>query len=148
MLFEGVCKNMSIEENKALAIQLTRASGQEAVDQLREVLSPDFMWHIPGPHPRTLNREQYIQGVEMGAQALSDQSITIEDVIAEGEKVVLRVTIRGTQTGKFLGVAPTGKQVEFTNVFIRRIVDGKIVEEWQSPDALSLLQQLGAFPSQ
>lgn len=137
---------MSIEENKALAIRLTQASGQEAVAQLRELLSPDFVWHIAGPPPRTLNREQYIQGVEMGAQALSDQSVTIEDAIAEGDKVVLRVTIRGTHTGQFMGVAPTGKQVVFTNVFIRRIVAGKIVEEWQSPDALGLLKQLGAFP--
>jgi predicted ester cyclase len=136
---------MSIEENKAIAIQITKAPNPETVAQLREVLSPDFVWHIVGPPSHTLNREAYIQGVEMGMQSLSQQEIAIEDVIAEGEKVVLRVTIRGTHTGTFLGVAPTGKQVTFTNIFIRRIVDGKIVEEWQSPDLLSLLQQLGAY---
>jgi predicted ester cyclase len=136
---------MSIEENKAIAIQITKAHTPGTASKLHEVLSPDFIWHIAGPPPRTLNREEYIQGVEMGMQCLSHQEITIEDVIAEGEKVVLRVKIRGTHTGTFLGVAPTGKQVEFTNIFIRRIVDGKIAEEWQSPDMLSLLQQRGTF---
>ena len=136
---------MSTERNKAIASQVTEAHNQGNMAQLREVLSPDFVWHI-ADLPHSLNREQYIQGVEMGRQAFSNLTLSIEELIAEGEKVVLRVIVRGRHTGPLQGIAPTGKQVEYTSIAIRRIVDGKIAEEWQTNDQLSLLQQLGVFP--
>lgn len=133
---------MSIEENKAIARQIAEPQN---IARLPEILSPDFVWHIAGlPHP--LNRESYIQGVEMGQQAFSDLKPTIEDLIAEGDKVVLRLTLRGRHTGEFAGIAPTGKQVEFTTVAILRIINNKIVEEWRTSDQWTLYQQLGASP--
>ena len=76
-----------------------------------------------------------------------DFQVTIEDLFAaEGEKVVLRFTFRGTHQGEFLGVAPTGKRVTMAGIDIFRIADGKIVELWGQEDVLGMMQQLGAIP--
>lgn len=82
----------------------------------------------------------------MARSAFANLTFTIEDLVAEGAKVVVRVVARGKHVGEYQGIAPTGRQVEFAGIAIRRIVDGKIVEEWQCIDQLSLLQQLGAIP--
>ena len=75
-----------------------------------------------------------------------DFQATIEDLFAEGDKVVLRFTFHGTHQGEFMGVAPTGKQVTMTGVEIFRIGDGKIVELWGQEDVLGMMQQIGAIP--
>ena len=75
-----------------------------------------------------------------------DLKFTVEDMIAEGDKVVARWTIRGTHEGTFLGVPPTGKQVTGKGVTIKRIAGGKVVEEWALIDLLGLMQQIGAIP--
>lgn len=76
-----------------------------------------------------------------------DGSHTIEDMIAEGDKVVVRVTGRGTHTGELMGIAPTGKQLMMTGIAIYRLEDEKIVERWAEHDLLSMMQQLGIIPS-
>ena len=68
-------------------------------------------------------------------------------MIAAGDKVVVRRTFRGTHKGEFIGVAPTGKEVTFTGVWITRLTGGKFEEQWVVFDALALLQQIGAIPS-
>lgn len=76
--------------------------------------------------------------------AFPDFTTTIEDVIAENDKVAERVTSRGTHKGDFQGIPPTGKSVVMAGISMFRIADGKIVENWAMPDQLGLLQQLGA----
>jgi predicted ester cyclase len=71
---------------------------------------------------------------------------TIDDAIAEGDKVVHRITGRGTHKGEWMGIAPTGKQVTVTANIIYRIASDKIVEEWFEYDVMALMQQLGAVP--
>jgi predicted ester cyclase len=68
-------------------------------------------------------------------------------VIGEGDKVVVRVTARGTHQGQLMGIVPTGKHVAVTGIGIYRIADGKVAEAWVNRDLLGLLQQLGAFPA-
>jgi steroid delta-isomerase-like uncharacterized protein len=81
--------------------------------------------------------------------AFPDMSATVEDVVAEGEKVVTRVTLRGTHQGEVEEFGPpTGRQVETQGITIHRIDGGKIVEEWNSWDNMSLMQQLGLVPEQ
>lgn len=77
--------------------------------------------------------------------AFPDVQMTIEDMIAEGDKVAVRYTFRGTQQGETQGIPPTGKYVNVPGIFICRCRDGKIVEEWDIWDDLGLLQQLGAI---
>jgi predicted ester cyclase len=78
--------------------------------------------------------------------AFPDLHFTIEDQIAEGDKVVNRVTARGTHLGDFRGIPPTGKQVTVAGITIDRIAGGKLVESWTSWDFLGILQQLGVVP--
>ena len=70
----------------------------------------------------------------------------IEDLIAEGDKVAVRQTWRGTHTGNFQGIPPTGKPVTFTSLEVYRVTGGKLAEEWVELDMLGLLQQLGVIP--
>jgi len=79
--------------------------------------------------------------------ALPDLRITLEDDVAEGDKVVSRWRAQGTHQGGLMDIAPTGNEVAFTGITIHRIEDGKIVEEWENWDALGLMQQIGAVPS-
>jgi steroid delta-isomerase-like uncharacterized protein len=133
------------EENKALARRSWELADNP--DILDEVYAPDVVWHNP---------DQDIQGIEEAKQfigmyktAFPDMSVTIEDVVAEGDKVVTRVTLRGTHQGEVEEFGPpTGKQVELKGLTMHRIEDGKIVEEWNSYDNLSLMQQLGLVPEQ
>jgi predicted ester cyclase len=78
--------------------------------------------------------------------AFPDFHITIEDIIAEGDKVVTRMLFHGRHQGPFFGIPPTGKYVEWCAIRIYRIADGKLVETWAMQDRLGLMQQLGAAP--
>ena len=75
-----------------------------------------------------------------------DVRITVEDQIAEGNKVVTRWTMKGTHKGEYEGVAPTEKQVTMTGIFIHQVEDGKLVDRWNQGDQLGLLQQIGGVP--
>lgn len=78
--------------------------------------------------------------------AFPDFRQTVEDMIVERDKVTLRMIGRDTHTGNFQGTPPTGKRFEITGIAMRRILGGKIVEEWANPDQLCLMQQIGAIP--
>lgn len=80
--------------------------------------------------------------------AFPDLHLTIDDMVAERDKVVARVRWTGTHQGDYRGIAPTGKQVTFTAITIYRIVGGKVVEVWEEGDSLGLMQQLGIIPTQ
>ena len=78
--------------------------------------------------------------------AFPNYELIAEDLIAEGDKVVVRSTFRGTHKGDLMGIAPTGKQVTMPSILIYRLVDDKIVEHWMQADALGMMQQLGVIP--
>ncbi len=136
---------MSAEENKALARRAWE--NIDDPDIIDEVYAPDVVWHEP---------DQDIQGTEQAKQfiamyktAFPDLNATVEDVIAEGDKVVTRVTLRGTHQGEIEEFGPpTGRQIESKGITISRIEGGKIVEDWDSYDNLSIMQQLGLAPEQ
>jgi steroid delta-isomerase-like uncharacterized protein len=137
--------SVSAEENKALA----RRSWEAAVnlDILDEVYAPDVVWHEPDRDLQGL--EQAKQYVTMYKTAFPDLQATVEDVIAEGDKVVTRYTVRGTHEGEIEEFGPpTGRQIAIEGITIHRIEGGKIVEEWEAYDNLSVLQQLGLAPEQ
>ena len=128
------------EENKALVRRLIKEVEKGNLDVVDEVLAPDFVDHdlLPDQVP---DREGYKRGLSEDRAALSNFDITIEDQIAEGDKVVTRFTWRGTHDqGKIMGMAPTGKKVEVTSIFIHRIAGGKVKEEWSASDTLERLR--------
>jgi steroid delta-isomerase-like uncharacterized protein len=131
------------EENKALARRSWESV--DAPDTLGEVYASDVVWHMPDQEVRGI--EEAKQFVDMFKSAFPDMQATVEDVVAEGDKAVTRVTLRGTHQGEVEEFGPpTGRQVEIEGITIHRIEDGKIAEEWNSYDNLSLLQQLGLAP--
>jgi steroid delta-isomerase-like uncharacterized protein len=100
---------------------------------------PTFPMPIRGP-------EGFKQWVMASRNAFADLQLDIEDLIAEGDKVVGRFVMRGTHTGALPGLPPTGKPVVVTGIFIRHFENGKYVEGWDQADALTMLQQLGVIP--
>jgi steroid delta-isomerase-like uncharacterized protein len=138
-------KSFMSEENKALARRAWELADNP--DILEEVYAPDVVWHEPDQEIRGL--EQAKKFVSAYKTAFPDMKITVEDVIAEGDKVVCRVTLRGTHQGETEEFGPpTGRQIEGAGITISRIEGGKIVEDWDSYDNLTTLQQLGLAPEQ
>lgn len=135
---------MSIEQNKALARRIPEEffnKGNPAL--LDEICAPNFILHgAPGP-----GTEPVKGMLAMFRTGLPDVKMTIEDIIAEGDKVVFRVTVQGTHQGEFRGIPPTGKQVTITGIQIWRIADDKIAEGWFNRDDLGLMRQLGVIPA-
>ena len=136
---------MTTEQNKAIAHRFFEALGANDQAALNELLVPDFVAHHSGTLG-PLNRAALLQGISMISAAFSDNHYTIEDQIAEGDRVTTRVTWQATHTGDFQGYPPTGKQIEVGGIAIERHKDGKIVERWLNYDQLGVMQQLGLIP--
>jgi len=136
---------MSTEENKALARRGYEALNQRNWAAFAELVTPDLVLHNASLTIQGL--EAYKQFVSMYFTAFPDLRFTIEDMIAEGDTVVVRQTARGTHQGNLMGIPPTGKQTSVTGINILRFANGKGVEEWFNGDDLGLLQQLGVIPS-
>lgn len=133
---------MSVEENKQIVRRYQEIYNSNNLDSLDEVVSenlltPRIMPGIPSG----------IEGAKAAHKIMltgfPDYQTVIDDLIAEGDKVVARITMSGTHTGNFMGIPATGKRVEFTGIYIARIAGGKIVEHWGEEDGVSLLTQLG-----
>ena len=84
--------------------------------------------------------------VTMFRTAFPDLQVTVDDLIAEGDKVVARITAKGTHKGEFMGTPATNKQISMQEIHICRIAGGKIVEHWGLEDSLGMMQQLGMIP--
>jgi predicted ester cyclase len=143
---------MSTEDNKALVRRFYDGLNLNDVAIVDELCTPDFVLHDPaGPggwHAGGINsREEYKQYLSGFFASLPGQ-FTIDDMIAEGDKVVARWTYRGTHQGQWRGVSPTGKEVTFTATTTSRFVDGKLAESWQNVDNLGVVRQLGLYPAQ
>jgi len=139
---------MSVEENKAIVHRFMEEVVRKGnLVSANEIFAADFVYHPPPSGLPTRGPEAIIQRVTTIRTAFPDIQYTVEDEIAEGDKVVHRLTGRGTHRGEFLGIPPTGKQVTWTVMAIYRIADGKIAERWLNVDDLGIMQQLGAIPS-
>ena len=130
------------EENKAIARRFWEEAWAGNLDVVDEIYATDFVFHSANT-----GDERGLEGVKRRITTyrtpFPDLQVIVEDQIAEGDKVVTRVTWRGTHQGEFMGIAPTGKQVEWSGVVIQRIAGGKIVERWGAVSVLGLQQQFG-----
>ncbi len=138
---------MSTEENKNLIRRFyEEVFNEKHLAALDAFYAPDHVDHTLPPGLPT-SPDGTRQAIAMTLAALPDLHITIEDMIAEGDKVVTRFTTHGTQQGAFGSIPPTGKRVAITTIEITRVADGKIVEDWGLDDRLGMLQQLGLVPA-
>jgi len=134
---------MSTEENKALARRVyEEVMNQRNLAVLDEPYVPDFVYH--GTSRTIQGVEAFKQAAKLYFTAFPDLHLTIEDLIAEGDRVVVRFTYRATHQGDFMGIPATGKQVVVPGIGIMRIVNGKVLEEWVNQDPLP---QLGVVPT-
>jgi len=137
------------EENKVLTrrswVIVSEGNLDTLEDALAEVYARDIVLHEPDEDIHGI--EGLKQFVSMIRSAIPDLRITLEDDIAEGDKVVSRLRAQGTHQGELMGIAPTSNELMITGITIHRIEEGKIVEEWENWDALGLMQQIGAVPS-
>lgn len=134
---------MSTEQNKILMRRFLEASVDSDETAFKALLAPDLVAHIPGG---PANREAFVQHNYRYVAAFSDRQYEVEDLIAEGDKVVARVIWRVTHTGAFMGLPPTGKQLAVSAIITERFREGKSVEHWSLFDSLSMMQQLGLVP--
>ena len=135
-----------VEENKALVRRvLEEVWNQGKLEVIDEIYAADFVIHTPG-NPDIHGPEGFKQFVTMYRTAFPDVQFTIEDQIAEGDKVVTRWSTTATHKGELMGIPPTGLPAPTTGVSIGRCAGGKCLEDWSSWDALGMWQKLGVIP--
>ena len=134
------------ERNKATWRRFVDIVDRHALEELDEVIAPDFVGHDlpPGLPPGPDGLRQFRAGTRA---AFPDARTTIEQLLADGDYVIARFTITGTHLGPLMGFAATGKRFTLGLIEIARFRDGKIAERWTERDFLKLLQQLGLAPS-
>ncbi len=134
---------MSVEQNQAsLRRVIAEAFNKGNYSVLRDHFNPDFVEHQFGLHATIEGMQGDIQFLR---NAFPDFNLTIEDMVAQGDQVWVRMIARGTNRGGFMG-PPNGKSFEIAVFDVVRFKDGKIVEHWGSPDRFALLAQLGLLP--
>jgi steroid delta-isomerase-like uncharacterized protein len=139
---------MSTDENKALYRRfIEEVINRHDLDRLEAFLTPDIIEHTPGMPSGVAGARQFTAAY---FTAFPDLQLSIDDLIAEGDRGVARLTATGTHRGVFLGILLTGKRVTIASLDAWRVQDGKCAEHWSQVDMLGLLQQLGvtAVPEQ
>jgi steroid delta-isomerase-like uncharacterized protein len=138
---------VSLDDNKAIIrAYVETVWNQHQLDRADEFMAPDFLDHasLPGQAPG-------LQGATnkwaMYQTGLPDLRVTINDLVAEGDKVGVRRTYQGTHGGELLGVPPIGRHMQIGGISIFRLAGGKIAESWEQVNLLAMMQQLGALPT-
>jgi steroid delta-isomerase-like uncharacterized protein len=138
---------MSMDENKTIVRRFFEELwNAKQLDRIDELVARDYIDGnpLPGQAP---GLEAAKQKWAMYFAGIPDLSAKLEDLVAEGDKVVVRFTAEGTHEGTLLGVPPTGKRLRISGISIYRLAEGKVVEHWEEGDRLGLLQQLGVIPA-
>ncbi len=136
---------MEIEENKALVRRYyTEVLDAGNLGLLDQIAAGGYVEHDPLPGQGE-GLEGLRQRVEMLRSAFQPR-FTIEDVVAEGDRVVVRWTNRGTHVGEFMGIPPTGRSYSIAGIDVHRVAGGKMAEHWHVVDLFSQMQQLGLLP--
>jgi steroid delta-isomerase-like uncharacterized protein len=138
---------MMNEMNKEVALNLSRAIMMGQWDQVETLLADDFLYI--GDDKPAINKAQYIGFMKnMLCTAMTQMDMKFLRVIAEGNLVAVEYTNDMTHSGSFFGIPATGKRVHTTGQFIREVKNGRVSAEWQTTNAMGLMQQLGVVPTQ
>ena len=136
---------MGVEENKATLLnkhlELFNKGNLSIAD---EIISPDYVYH--GPAGEYKGPEGVKQMVQTFREAFPDGTFTIDDMVGEGDTVAVRYTMTGTHKGDYMGIPPTGKQINMTAAFFYKFENGKEVKALPFSDSLTMFQQLGISP--
>ena len=136
---------MSIEEeNKALVYRFWKELNKGNLGVWDELCTPEYIYHGTAGDSTLEQSKQHATGL---LAAFPDLNCSVNEMIAEGNYVANRYTMKATHRNTYRGIKPTGKQVIFNGIEINRIADGKFIETWGISDTFCLMQQLGAIPS-
>jgi steroid delta-isomerase-like uncharacterized protein len=138
---------MSIEEHKTLVHRAVDAFNQGDWDAIDRLFAPDYVDHDRSRADLPSGPAGVKQAWAGFRAAFPDLHTTIDDLVAEGDKVAVRGSIRGTHQGELMGIPPTGRPVTVTLIDVNRVEDGQLVERWAEADMLGMLQQLGVIPA-
>ena len=138
---------MATESNKQVMSRFLEFINTASEALAQELISPDAIFHVPGRADPVKGPEGYLEIINMMRSGFPDIQWSLEETIAEADKVAARFIMRGTHNGPFFGVPATGKPIQVQAMNIYRLSDGKFIEERGQPDLLGLLQQIGAIPA-
>lgn len=148
MSSNGIIHRRTITKNKDVAYQFFEAYNQQDIERMGQSVSGsnnNYSFHLPGMPSMDWNGHKQLLAALINA--FPDFHHTLEDVVAEGNKVAVRFTITCTHRGEFQGIPPTEKQISIGGTDFLTIVDGKITKEWVSVDMMGWMQQLGVIPT-
>lgn len=136
----------TLENNKKIARQSIEAFEKKDYNLLEKITDTSkFKLHVPG-NKNPLNYKEAVKFNNEYNTAFPDTKVTIESQVAEGDHVVTKLSYHGTHKGELQGIPASGKKVKVTGMSLQRIVNGKIVEEWDEMDSLGMMKQIGAIP--
>ncbi|MGB6865901.1 MAG: ester cyclase [Candidatus Aminicenantaceae bacterium] len=131
------------EQNKGLVKRMYEAWEKGDFEAYKEVVAPEYVWYVPSISTEPKSREETIEFGKMVRIGFPDFSYSIEELIAEEDRVISLFIFRGTHEGEFQGIPATGNKIESSGVMISRIENGKIVEDKEEIDQLGMMMQLG-----
>jgi steroid delta-isomerase-like uncharacterized protein len=139
---------VSVDQNRAIARRyIDEFWSRGNVAAVDELIATDYVVHDPGTPGRAGGTDGEKQVHAMYRSVFPDLRFSVDDVLGEGDRAVVRWTARGTHRGELLGIAPTGKLITIPGTSIVRIANGKIAEHWLNWDTVGMLQQMGAIPA-
>ena len=140
-------KIMSVEANRLTMSRFVDFINTASEALAQELISDDAAFFVPGRPDPVRGPAGYLEIIAMMRQGFPDIQWSLEETIAEEDKVAARFIMRGTHQGTFFGAPPTGRKIEVQAMNFYRLADGRFVEERGQPDLLGLLQQIGAVPA-
>jgi len=131
------------EQNGALVVSVFDELNKKNANVYQELYAPEYGWHFPSSNQKGLSREEESGFVKLLWAGFPDIHWDIEEMIAHGDRVIARFVVRGTHTGEYQGIPPTGNKFESGGVWMARVKDGKIIEAKEEADLLGMMQQIG-----
>ncbi|KAG0263564.1 hypothetical protein BGZ95_003778 [Linnemannia exigua] len=139
--------SMTLEANKSIMKRFVVFINTANEMMAEELIAPDAVFHVPGNPEPMLGPAGYLAIIGMMRGGFPDIQWTLEEMVAEGDRVAARFIMNGTHQGTFFGVPPTGKKISVQAMNMYRLSNGMFIEEHGQPDMLGLLKQIGAIPS-
>ncbi len=142
-----MASSQELQRNKQVVRQLFQATDKQDIEQMGQLISStNYLFHFPGMPPMDWNTTKQFSTAL--TRSFPDLRHEIVDIVAEGDKIAVRLNVTGTHKGELQGIPPTGKKVSFSAMDFITLQDGKVSEEWLNADTMGLMQQLGAIPGE